>query len=236
MPEPRKPRKAVAKKAPRSARAKVTPIGTARKKVAGGRPKGQQDTTRIKAAERRARVMALRRQQHSYPEIARMLGISVSTAHGDFKQALADVPSREVEDYRAEIAESQEWLMNKAAGIIQWGTTMEKVGRQKNQLTGEMEDVMYPRDADIAVKYMSQMRSALNDYAELLGAKMPVQVDISGSAYQVNEFDNDVRAHLARIDAARAQRALEMSEAARDIIDTVEIKPTPAIDAPADGA
>jgi hypothetical protein len=67
-------------------------------------------TTRTPAAreataERRARVIELRRQNFTYAEIGQELGVSAQRAHEIYLEALKAIPAKEVELHRAEAAE-----------------------------------------------------------------------------------------------------------------------------------
>ena len=54
--------------------------------------KAKSDAKALALAERRQRVMALRRGGASFPQIGRDLGINQATAYRDFQRALKDIP------------------------------------------------------------------------------------------------------------------------------------------------
>lgn len=60
---------------------------------------------RITTAERRARVMELRRQSLTFIEIGVQMGVSPQRAHEIYLDALAAIPARQVDLYRAEALE-----------------------------------------------------------------------------------------------------------------------------------
>ncbi|GAA4630065.1 hypothetical protein GCM10023196_053890 [Actinoallomurus vinaceus] len=60
------------------------------------------DLAALTAAERRAKVVAFRRQRLSFAEIGRRLGVSPQRAHQLYTRALAEVPARHVDEHRAE--------------------------------------------------------------------------------------------------------------------------------------
>lgn len=57
---------------------------------------------RLTAAEKRAQVVAMRRERASFEEIGRALGVSKQRVHAIYKKALAEIPAGEVEEHRAE--------------------------------------------------------------------------------------------------------------------------------------
>ena len=57
---------------------------------------------RLTVAERRARVIALRRNRVSFEDIGRALGISKQRAHQIYIKALAEIPAAEIGEHRAE--------------------------------------------------------------------------------------------------------------------------------------
>lgn len=60
---------------------------------------------REKTAERRARVVELRRQNVTYAEIGAELGVSLQRAHEIYLEALESIPAKQVELHRTEAAE-----------------------------------------------------------------------------------------------------------------------------------
>jgi len=60
---------------------------------------------REKTAERRARVVELRRQNVTYAEIGAELGVSLQRAHEIYLDALESIPAKQVDAHRAEAAE-----------------------------------------------------------------------------------------------------------------------------------
>jgi hypothetical protein len=66
---------------------------------------GQSPAARIETAERRARVIELRRRGLTFAEIGRECGFSVQRAHEIYLEALKAIPAREVDQYRAEALE-----------------------------------------------------------------------------------------------------------------------------------
>ena len=57
---------------------------------------------RITTAERRARVIALRRQRVSFEDIGRVLGVNKQRAHQIYVKALREIPAAEITEHRAE--------------------------------------------------------------------------------------------------------------------------------------
>jgi hypothetical protein len=57
---------------------------------------------RADAADRRARVVALRRKRATFDQIGRELGISKQRAHQLYSRAVAETPAREVAEWHAE--------------------------------------------------------------------------------------------------------------------------------------
>jgi hypothetical protein len=57
---------------------------------------------RITAAERRARVVALRRQRLTFDRIGQTLGVTKERAWKIYQEALASIPAADVEEHRAE--------------------------------------------------------------------------------------------------------------------------------------
>jgi hypothetical protein len=219
--EPKVPRKRAAK--PKDAPAEKPPSNVTsitKAKNRGGRPPGPIDGRRVTMAQRRLQVLELRQMNVPYAEIGRLLHISPATALSDFNTALTEIPKNALEDYRRDIGLSMQWLINRAAVLAQWGSTM---------------DGGLPRDADVALRSMNTMNSVLGNYARLVGANMPVQVEVAGDDYNVTEFEKDVMGHLARIDQAREERAMaaraeaepELTEAATDLLDVITIEATP---------
>lgn len=60
------------------------------------------DDRAIEAAERRARVVALRRQRRTFADIGNELGVSAQRAHQLYWEAVEEVPAAEVHQHRAE--------------------------------------------------------------------------------------------------------------------------------------
>jgi hypothetical protein len=60
---------------------------------------------RVATAERRARVIELRRQSRTFAEIGAEFGFSLQRAHAIYLEALAEIPARQVDLYRAEALE-----------------------------------------------------------------------------------------------------------------------------------
>jgi len=57
---------------------------------------------RLTAAERRARVIQLRRSRVTFEEIGKALGISRQRAHKIYSDALRELPARDLAEHRAE--------------------------------------------------------------------------------------------------------------------------------------
>ena len=57
---------------------------------------------RLTAAERRSRVVEMRRSRMSFPEIAAALGVTKQRAHAIYTKALAEIPRAQVEEHIAE--------------------------------------------------------------------------------------------------------------------------------------
>ena len=57
---------------------------------------------RITTAERRARVIALRRQRVTFEDIGRLLGVNRARAHQIYLRALGEIPATELSEHRAE--------------------------------------------------------------------------------------------------------------------------------------
>jgi hypothetical protein len=65
-------------------------------------PPGVRSSAALTAADRRAQVVAMRRQRASFEEIGRALGVTRQRAHKIYTQELAKIPATQVEEHRAE--------------------------------------------------------------------------------------------------------------------------------------
>lgn len=65
-------------------------------------PSTKRADSEIATAERRARVVELRRQRMSFAEIGEAMGVSLQRAHAIYREALAAIPAQHVEEHRAE--------------------------------------------------------------------------------------------------------------------------------------
>lgn len=65
-------------------------------------PSTKRATGEITTAERRARVIELRRRRMSFAEIGAELGVSLQRAHAIYRETLAAIPAQHVEEHRAE--------------------------------------------------------------------------------------------------------------------------------------
>jgi hypothetical protein len=54
------------------------------------------------AAERRAKVVAMRRRRATFDQIGRALGVTRQRAHEIYRSALAEIPAQQLEEHRAE--------------------------------------------------------------------------------------------------------------------------------------
>lgn len=68
------------------------------------RRKVQNVSKQVEIAERRKEALSLRLAGVGYKEIAEVLDVSVSTAHGDIQAALHDIPKAEADQLRQEEA------------------------------------------------------------------------------------------------------------------------------------
>lgn len=66
------------------------------------RKKKQDVAKQTEMAERAKKVLRLKLSGASYPEIAEVLEISMSTAHGDIQRAIRNIPKSEADQYREE--------------------------------------------------------------------------------------------------------------------------------------
>ena len=71
------------------------------------------------AAELRQRVIQLRRERHTFDEIARELGTSTTRAYNIYRQALALIPAADIEEHRAESLQLIEDQQRTLMGIIE---------------------------------------------------------------------------------------------------------------------
>jgi hypothetical protein len=65
-------------------------------------PNTKRDDARITTAERRSKVIELRRRRMSFAEIGEQLGVTTQRAHAIYREALAAIPAQHVEEHRAE--------------------------------------------------------------------------------------------------------------------------------------
>ncbi len=68
----------------------------------GRSPSLPRDARPIAAAERRAKVVELRRQRLTFAEIGAAIGVSDTRAYQIYRRALALIPAPQVEEHRAE--------------------------------------------------------------------------------------------------------------------------------------
>jgi hypothetical protein len=66
------------------------------------RPPNSGDDSQLQAAERRARVVELRRGRLTFAEIGKEMGFSAQRAHQVYVAALTAVPALQVDEHRAE--------------------------------------------------------------------------------------------------------------------------------------
>jgi hypothetical protein len=65
-------------------------------------PSTKRNSDQVTAAERRARVVELRRRRLSFVEIGREMGVTGQRAFAIYREALAAIPAQQVEEHRAE--------------------------------------------------------------------------------------------------------------------------------------
>src|SRR6476659_5227234 len=116
-------------------------------------PSTKRAADEITTAERRARVVELRRERKSFAEIGAALGVSVQRAHTIYREALAAIPAQHVEEHRAE--------------------ELALIDDAINDLLDLARDHSMPRTA---VEAWTSIRGWAERKAKLLGLDAPTQV------------------------------------------------------------
>lgn len=157
-------------------------------------------------AQRRMQVAEMKRMGLTAAVIAATLGITPSIVAADWKKALADVPRGTLEDYRAEARESTNWMISKAAQLASW--CLEFVDEAGVPVRGAPVKGMHPRDPNVGLKALAQMRGGLTRQSALLGLDMPQIVRLEGgmNAAKTEAFEADLMTRLSELDTA--QKAL----------------------------
>lgn len=140
--------------------------------------------------QRKADVMRLRRQGHTFEAIGDQLGITKQRAHQIYSAALAEIPAQEVGEYRAEQAARLDELLTKAHEVLARGHVHVSQGRVvRDDETGEPVRDDGPTLAAIKTILDIEARRA-----KLLGLDTPVrqEFDVSGGVrYEVVGVDLD---------------------------------------------
>lgn len=127
----------------------------------------QSPAARIETAERRARVIELRRQGLTFAEIGHKCGFSTQRAHEVYLEALKAIPAREVDQYRAEaldlIHAAIEDLLPIARNHIQPRTSVEAWG----QLRAWVERLAKTIGFDASMKVEAIVTDAAQEDPEL---------------------------------------------------------------------
>ncbi len=149
-------------------------------------------TTQVATAEQDAKILALKRQDLSFQEIADRLGISRATAHRGFHRALPRVTEPEASAYRAEHLARLELVREVALGILETRHVTISNGHVVSPVIGEDEETgkpIYgePYEDDAAVIAAANLLLKVDDQeASLLGIKAKTEVNMTGKlTYEV---------------------------------------------------
>lgn len=129
---------------------------------------------KIAAAERRAKVVELRRQRLTFADIGKALGVSAQRAHQLYTEALAAIPAMQVEQHRAE----ELTLIDDAIADL-WPIA---------------HDHTQPRTA---VEAWESIRGWAERKAKLLGLDAPVRVSVDAE-----QLGREIDAFIAALTAA----------------------------------
>jgi hypothetical protein len=135
--------------------------------------------------QRKAEVMRLRRQGHTFEAIGDRLGITKQRAHQIYAAALAEIPAQEVTEYRAEQAARLDELLTKAHEVL--GHLHIHVSQGKvviDERTGEPVRDDGPTLAAIKTIIDIEARRA-----KLLGLDTPVKQQIGGDVTVTYAFE-----------------------------------------------
>ena len=124
---------------------------------------------KIEAAERRERVMEMRRRSMTFASIGKELGVSAPRAYQIFQEALKEVPAAQVREHRTEQIELIE-----------------------TEIAGLMEAAKESTSISDIVNVSNSIRKWLERKARLLGLDMPVvHVNVEGGTvnYKIDGVD-----------------------------------------------
>lgn len=138
----------------------------------------------INAAERRARVVELRRQHVQFADIGAELGVSPQRAHQIYREALKEVPAAHVEEHRAEEVDLCDEATTKLRTLAD-------------------DETISPRTR---IEAWSAMRGWATHKAHLLGLNAPAKVVTTVTAApETPDIVRLVEIAKAQADAARDQ-------------------------------
>lgn len=154
-------------------------------------------TTQADTAERDAQILALKRQDLSFQQIADRLGISRAAAHRGFHRALPRVTEPEAKAYRAEHLARLELRREVVLGILETRHVTISNGHVVSEIIGTGDDgkPIYgePYEDDGVVMAASAELGRIDDQeAKLLGLYAKLEVEHSGGVtYEIIGVDMD---------------------------------------------
>lgn len=154
-------------------------------------------TTQADTAERDAQILALKRQDLSFQQIADQLGISRAAAHRGFHRALPRVTEPEAKAYRAEHLARLELRREVVLGILETRHVTISNGHVVSEIIGTGDDgkPIYgePYEDDGVVMAASAELGRIDDQeAKLLGLYAKLEVEHSGGVtYEIIGVDMD---------------------------------------------
>lgn len=138
---------------------------------------------RDESQQRRAEVMRLKRQGHSFEAIGERLGITKQRAHQIYKAALDEIPAQEVHEYRAEQAERLDEMLRRAYEVL-----------ERKHITVSNGKVIYLDDAPMeddgpTLMAIKTVLAIEERRARLFGLDAPVKQQIGGEVQVTYSFE-----------------------------------------------
>jgi hypothetical protein len=143
--------------------------------------------TQADTAERDAQILALKRQDLSFQQIADQLGISRATAHRGFHRALPRVTNPQANAYRDEHLARLELAREVVLGILETRHVAISNGHVVSEITGTDEETGKPiygepyEDDGIVMAAVKTLKELDEREAKLLGLDAPVKQTVDAT-------------------------------------------------------
>jgi len=133
-------------------------------------PVSRSSAAREASEERKAEIMRLRREGHSFAAIGEKFGISTPRVHQIWRKALSDIPVPEIEALRAESAERLDDVLSRAYAVL----------ADLNPLVQMGKELPY-KDQQLLLATLKEIRQTEAQRARLFGLDAPVKTEVSGT-------------------------------------------------------